>query len=70
MDTAAVAAATGLPGNAVALEEELLGESDECLGGVLVFTQGGYLSLLEVYSWADGKVTLTEARRMVHPATG
>ncbi|MEJ8658668.1 hypothetical protein [Streptomyces sp. MS1.AVA.4] len=48
----------------VAAEAQLVTEAGECPGEVLVFTQGGYLSWLEVCSWSDDiEVTLPAARR-------
>jgi hypothetical protein len=40
-------------GTVVAAEAQLVIETGECPGEVLVFTQGGYLSWLEVCSWSD-----------------
>lgn len=52
------------PGTVVAAEAQLVTEAGECPGEVLVFTQGGYLSWLEVCSWSDDtEVTLSAARR-------
>ncbi|MEU2564684.1 hypothetical protein ABZ626_35930 [Streptomyces longispororuber] len=46
----------------MAAEAQLVTEAGECPGEVLVFTQGGYLSWLEVCSWSDDEVTLAAAR--------
>jgi hypothetical protein len=65
------AAGTPVPGlleTFVAVDVALFDESGDEVGGVLVFTQGGWLSLLEVYSWTDDKVTLAQARQMLRPA--
>ncbi|MFI1035935.1 hypothetical protein [Streptomyces sp. NPDC020951] len=51
------------PSMVVAAEAQLVTEAGECPGEVLVFTQGGYLSWLEVCSWSDDiEVTLAAAR--------
>ncbi|MFC9285756.1 hypothetical protein [Streptomyces sp. NPDC057052] len=51
------------PGTVAAGEAQLLTEAGECPGEVLVFTQGGYVSWLEVRSWSDDvEVTLAAAR--------
>ncbi|WP_037619805.1 hypothetical protein [Streptomyces aureus] len=64
VDTNAAARAPVDAGTVVAAEATLVTESGECPGEVLVFTQGGYLSWLEVCSWSDGgPVTLAAARR-------
>ncbi len=56
-------ASTG-PGTVVAADAQLYTEAGDCPGEVLVFTQGGYLSWLEVCSWSDEiEVNLTAARR-------
>ncbi|MCZ0983592.1 hypothetical protein O1L60_43175 [Streptomyces diastatochromogenes] len=47
----------------MAAEAQLVTEVGERPGEVLVFTQGGYLSWLEVCSWSDDiEVTLAAAR--------
>ncbi|WUT08491.1 hypothetical protein OG802_32435 [Streptomyces sp. NBC_00704] len=46
------AAPTG-PGTVVAASAQFLTEAGEYPGEVLVFTQDGYLSWLEVCSWSD-----------------
>ncbi|MGW0363660.1 hypothetical protein [Streptomyces sp. NPDC002990] len=47
----------------MAAEAQLVTEAGECPGEVLVFTQDGYLSWLEVCSWSDDiEVTLAAAR--------
>jgi hypothetical protein len=52
----------------VAAEAQLVTEAGECPGEVLVFTQGGYLSWLEVRSWSDNiEVTLSAARHRLQP---
>ncbi|GAA3047849.1 hypothetical protein GCM10017562_07370 [Streptomyces roseofulvus] len=57
------------PGTVVAAEAPLLTETGECPGEVLVFTQGGYLSWLEVCSWSDDiEVTLAAARDWLRAA--
>ncbi|MFJ7948778.1 hypothetical protein ACIQ6K_34885 [Streptomyces sp. NPDC096354] len=51
------------PGTVVTAEAQLVTETGECPGEVLVFTQDGYLSWLEVCSWSDDiEVTLAAAR--------
>ncbi|MFF0191297.1 hypothetical protein [Streptomyces sp. NPDC005244] len=62
LDTSAVEPAPAGPGTVVAAEAQLIIETGECPGEVLVFTQGGYLSWLEVCSWSDDiEVTLPAA---------
>ncbi len=57
-------AAPTAPGTVVAAEAQLVTEAGECPGEVLVFTQNGYLSWLEVCSWSDDiEVTLVAALR-------
>lgn len=52
----------------MAAEAQLVTEAGECPGEVLAFTQGGYLSWLEVCSWTDDiVVTLADARRWLPP---
>ncbi|MEV6193099.1 hypothetical protein AB0M19_11930 [Streptomyces sp. NPDC051920] len=64
LDTDAAVPAPVGTGTVVAAGAQLLTEAGECPGEVLVFTQGGYLSWLEVCSWSDDiAVTLTAARR-------
>lgn len=64
LDTDQVEPAPTAPGTVVAAEAQHVTESGECPGEVLVFTQGGYLSWLEVCSWTDDvPVTLASARR-------
>ncbi|NEB74426.1 hypothetical protein G3I40_04150 [Streptomyces sp. SID14478] len=56
------------PGTVVAADVQLITESGECPGEVLVFTRSGYLSWLEVCSWSDDiEVTLPTARRWLQP---
>jgi hypothetical protein len=63
LDTSKVDPAPTGPSTVVAAEAQLVTEADECPGEVLVFTQGGYLSWLEVCSWSDDtEVTLAAAR--------
>ncbi|WP_137994246.1 hypothetical protein [Streptomyces vilmorinianum] len=68
LDTSAVPAAPTETTTGVAAEAQLFTEAGECPGEILVFTQGGYLSWLEVCSWSDDiEVTLTAARRWLRP---
>ncbi|MEV3854293.1 hypothetical protein AB0J38_08205 [Streptomyces sp. NPDC050095] len=68
LDTRKVEPAPTGPGTLVAAEAQLLTEAGECPGEVLVFTQGGYLSWLEVCSWSDDiDVTLSVARDWMQP---
>ncbi|MGW4996427.1 hypothetical protein ACWEP8_02080 [Streptomyces hydrogenans] len=53
LDTGAVEAAPVAAGRFVAAEAVLYTETGECPGEVLVFTEDGYLSWLEVCSWSD-----------------
>ncbi|MFF9899514.1 hypothetical protein [Streptomyces longispororuber] len=62
LDTSKVEPAPTGPSTVVAAEAQLVTEAGECPGEVLVFTQGGYLSWLEVCSWSDDEVTLAAAR--------
>ncbi|MER5402139.1 hypothetical protein [Streptomyces sp. NPDC002599] len=63
LDTSKLEPAPTDPGTVVAAEAQLVTEAGEYPGEVLVFTQGGYLSWLEVSSWSnDTEVTLTTAR--------
>jgi hypothetical protein len=64
LDTGKAEPAPTGPGTVVAAEALLVTETGECPGEVLLFTQGGYLSWLEVCSWSDDvEVTLAAARR-------
>ncbi|MFI0965912.1 hypothetical protein ACH4S8_31635 [Streptomyces sp. NPDC021080] len=64
IDTSAAAPAAAGTGTVVAAEASLFTESGECPGEVVVFTQGGCLSWLEVCSWSDDStVTLSAARQ-------
>ncbi|WP_326692258.1 MULTISPECIES: hypothetical protein [unclassified Streptomyces] len=68
LDTSEVEPAPSGPRTVVAAEARLVTEAGECPGEVLVFTQGGYLSWLEVCSWSDDiEVTLTAARHWLQP---
>ncbi|MGW7614050.1 hypothetical protein ACWGKW_43895 [Streptomyces sp. NPDC054766] len=63
LDTSKVVPAPTGPSTVVAAEAQLVTEAGECPGEVLLFTQGGYLSWLEVCSWSDDiEVTLAAAR--------
>ncbi|MCX5231415.1 hypothetical protein [Streptomyces sp. NBC_00233] len=63
LDTSKVDPAPTGPSTVVAAEAQLVTEAGEYPGEVLVFTQGGYLSWLEVCSWSDDiEVTLAAAR--------
>ncbi|WP_329390238.1 hypothetical protein OG625_38620 [Streptomyces sp. NBC_01351] len=63
LDTSEVEPAPTGPGTVVAAEAQLVTEAGECPGEALVFTQGGYMSWLEVCSWSDDiEVTLAGAR--------
>ncbi|WP_426405199.1 hypothetical protein ACN9M0_38795 [Streptomyces sp. R-07] len=64
LDTSKAEPAPTGPSTVVAAEAQLVTEAGERPGEVLVFTQGGYLSWLEVCSWSDDvEVTLAAARR-------
>ncbi|MFE7558291.1 hypothetical protein [Kitasatospora sp. NPDC057500] len=64
LDTDRVEPAPTGPGTVVAADVQLLTETGECPGEVLVFAQGGYLSWLEVCSWSnDVEVNLASVRR-------
>ncbi|MEU9117333.1 hypothetical protein AB0D04_37720 [Streptomyces sp. NPDC048483] len=68
LDTSEVEPAPTGPSTVVAAEAQLVTEAGECPGEVLAFTEGGYLSWLEVCSWSDGiEVTLASARRWLQP---
>ncbi|MFA3837868.1 hypothetical protein [Streptomyces aureus] len=63
LDTSEVEPAPTGPSTVVAAEAQLVTEAGECPGEVLVFTQDGYLSWLEVCSRSDDiEVTLATAR--------
>jgi hypothetical protein len=63
LDTSELEPAPTGPSTVVAAEAQLVTEAGECPGEVLVFTQDGYLSWLEVCSWSDDiEVTLAAAR--------
>lgn len=63
LDTSEVEPAPTGPGTEVAAKAQLVTGTGACPGEVLVFTQGGYLSWLEICSWSDGiEVTLTAAQ--------
>ncbi|MER5399795.1 hypothetical protein [Streptomyces sp. NPDC002599] len=63
LDTSKLEPAPTAPDTVVAAEAQLVTEAGECPGEVLVFTQGGYLSWLEVSSWSnDIEVTPATAR--------
>lgn len=67
LDTSEVEPAPTGPSTVVAAEAQLVTEAGECPGEVLVFTQGGYLSWLEVCSWSDDiEVTLAAVRHWLH----
>ncbi|MFJ3878342.1 hypothetical protein ACIPW5_12870 [Streptomyces sp. NPDC090077] len=62
LDTAGLRPAPCGPGRAVAAEAPIHTEDGDCAGEVLVFTEDGYLSWLEVCSWSDGtQLTLATA---------
>lgn len=64
LDTGEAEPAPTGPRTVVAAEAQLVTEAGEYPGEVLVFTQAGYLSWLEVCSWSDDiEVTLSAARR-------
>ncbi|MEU8543613.1 hypothetical protein AB0C52_27095 [Streptomyces sp. NPDC048717] len=68
LDTGTVDPAPNGPSTVVAAAAQLVTETGEYPGEVLVFTQGGYLSWLEVCSWSDDiEVTLTSAHRRLRP---
>ncbi|MFE0645978.1 hypothetical protein ACFW2Y_30895 [Streptomyces sp. NPDC058877] len=69
LDADAVGPAETGPGTVVAAEAQLLTETGECPGEVLVFARDGYLSWLEVCSWSDDvEVNLAAARRWLQPS--
>ncbi|WP_031513148.1 hypothetical protein [Streptomyces sp. NRRL F-5123] len=56
------------PGTVVAADVQLLTETGECPGEVLVFARGGYLSWLEICSWSDDiEVNPASALRWLRP---
>lgn len=64
LDTSAAEPTSTGAKTVVAAEAQLVTESGERPGEVLVFTQGGYLSWLEVCSWSDDiEVNLAAALR-------
>ncbi|MER5734918.1 hypothetical protein ABT117_04460 [Streptomyces sp. NPDC002262] len=64
LDAGEVEPAPTRPGRGVAAEALLYTEDGECPGEVLVFTDDGCLSWLEVCSWSDEvEVDLAAARR-------
>ncbi|MDX3733595.1 hypothetical protein [Streptomyces caniscabiei] len=68
LDTSEVEPAPVGPGTVVAAEAQLVTEKGDSPGEVLVFTQGGYLSWLEVCSWSDDtNVTLSASRHWLQP---
>ncbi|WP_407838609.1 hypothetical protein ACE1OC_23170 [Streptomyces sp. DSM 116496] len=67
LDTEKVAAAPLPVGTVVAAEVQLYDTVEDCIGEVLAFTRNGFLSWLEVCSWSDEPVTLTDALRMLRP---
>ncbi|MER5475029.1 hypothetical protein ABZX90_25960 [Streptomyces sp. NPDC002935] len=68
LDTSEVEPAPTGPGTVVAAEAQLVTAAGEYPGEVLVFTQAGYLSWLEVCSWSDDiEVTLAAARHWLQP---
>ncbi|MET9904795.1 hypothetical protein [Streptomyces sp. NPDC006446] len=68
LETCGVEPAPTGPGTVVAAEAQLVTAAGERPGEVLVFTEGGYLSWLEVCSWSDDiEVTLATARRWLQP---
>ncbi|MFZ3561689.1 hypothetical protein [Streptomyces sp. BH055] len=63
LDTSKVPPAPVGPRTVVAVAEQLVTETGELPGEILVFTRDGYLSWLEVCSWSDDiEVSLTAAR--------
>lgn len=69
LDTGEVEPAPTGAGTVVAVEAPLFTETGECPGEVLVFTQGGRLSWLEVCSWSDDvEVTVAAARDWLRAA--
>ncbi|MEU2631545.1 hypothetical protein [Kitasatospora sp. NPDC007106] len=68
LDTDAVEPAPAGGGTVVAAQALLITETGDCPGEVLVFTQDGHLSWVEVCSWDDDiEVTLATARRWLRP---
>ncbi|MFD9624136.1 hypothetical protein ACFWB2_44230, partial [Streptomyces virginiae] len=63
LDTSKVEPAPTGPSTVAAAKAQLVTEVGGCPGEVLVFTEDGYLSWLEVCSWSDDiEVTLAAAR--------
>ncbi|MFD8803329.1 hypothetical protein [Streptomyces atroolivaceus] len=67
LDVDAVAPALTLTGTQVVGDMEVLGERQETIGQVQVFTEDGYLAWLEVCSWNDDSFTLADAHRRLCP---
>ena len=69
IDAEAVEPAPISPGSSpVVAAAQLVTEDDASLGEVLVFSDGGYLTSLEICSWSDGtEPTLADARRWLRP---
>lgn len=68
IDTDAAEPAPTGPGTEVAADAQLVTEDGEHIGEVLVFSQAGHLSWLEVCSWSDDiRLTLDVARRRLRP---
>ncbi|MFK0239162.1 hypothetical protein [Streptomyces vinaceus] len=70
LDADALEPAPTGPGTVVAADVQLFTETGGCPGEVMVFTQGGYLSWLEVCSWSDDvEVKLAAARCWIRPSS-
>ncbi|MGW1773149.1 hypothetical protein [Streptomyces sp. NPDC002104] len=67
LDTDRVAAAPTPAGTVVAAEVQLCDAAEDCVGEILAFTRNGFLTWLEVCSWSDEPITLTDALRMLRP---
>ena len=68
LDTGDAEPAPTGPSTVVAAEAQLVTEAGACPGEVLVFTEAGYLSWLEVCSWSDDiEVTMDAARHWLRP---
>ncbi|WP_067832569.1 hypothetical protein [Actinomadura kijaniata] len=68
LDTDAVSPAS-VPGRStvIAAEAQIVTDTEEWLGEVLLFVQGGYLSWLEICSYGLTEMTLAKARPLLRP---
>lgn len=62
IDTDAVAPVPGQTGTVIVASVQLTTDTGENPGEILLFTQSGYLSWLEVCYWTDEVLTLKDAR--------